>query len=216
MKEKIIAAFKTKYQRFGLSNEAVDRIASAKEKTVTKDEDIETALADVETMTLIATEVQKMRDGEIQRRTDLQKSFDTYKEKHPEQTPPTPPAPKKEPEPTPEPEWARNLRLRFEREDKEKADKIARDAIVARLKMEGCTNNGILNLTLKGYSPKEGETEDAAVERLKGEYNASYKETFGEGAIPPIGGQTYGDAKTAIDHKNKFLEEQGLLPANKK
>ena len=214
MKEKIALALKTKYQRFGLSNEAIDRIASAKEKTVTSDEEIETALADVETMTLIATEVQKMRDGEIQRRTDLQKSFDTYKEKHPEQNPSTPPTPPKK-EPETEPEWAKKLRERFEREDKEKADKIARDAIVARLKMEGCTNNGILNLTLKGYSPKEGESEDAAVERLKGEYNASYKETFGDGVIPPVGGPTFGDAKTAIDHKNKFLEEQGLLPKKK-
>ena len=86
MKEQIITAFKTKYQSFGLSNEAIDRIASAKEKTVTKPEDIEAALADVETMTLIAKEVQKMRDGEIQKRTDLQKNFDTYKASHPDKT----------------------------------------------------------------------------------------------------------------------------------
>ena len=95
MKEKIIAAFKTKYLRFGLSNEAIDRIASAKEKTVTSEDQIEAAIADAETMSLIATELQKMRDKEIQSRTDLQASFNAYKEAHPETTPPaTPPAPR--------------------------------------------------------------------------------------------------------------------------
>ncbi|MBR4757520.1 MAG: hypothetical protein IK084_01790, partial [Bacteroidaceae bacterium] len=90
MKQQIIAAFKTKYQRFGLSNEAIDRIASALEKTVTKAEDIERALADANTMGLIANELQKMRDKEIQNRTDLQTTFNAYKEAHPETTPPTP------------------------------------------------------------------------------------------------------------------------------
>ena len=76
MKQKIIAALKTKYQRFGLSNEAIDRIASAKEKTVTSEEEIESAVADAQTMELIANELQKMRDKEIRNRTDLQTTFD--------------------------------------------------------------------------------------------------------------------------------------------
>ena len=87
MKQIIIASLKTKYQRFGLSNEAIDRIASAKEKTVTPDSDIATAIADAETMGLIANELQKMRDKEIQNRTDLQASFNEYKEKHPDTNP---------------------------------------------------------------------------------------------------------------------------------
>ena len=66
MKSIIVASLKTKYQRFGLSNEAIDRIASAREKTVTSEEEIATATADVVTMELIASELQKMRDKEIQ------------------------------------------------------------------------------------------------------------------------------------------------------
>jgi len=84
MKQKIIDALKTKYKSFGLSNEAYDRIALALEKTVTKEEEIADAIAKVETMNLIATELQKMRDTEIQRRTDLQREHDDYKAKHPE------------------------------------------------------------------------------------------------------------------------------------
>lgn len=221
MKEKIALALKTKYQRFGLSNEAIDRIASAKEKTVSGEEDIETAVADVETMTLIATEIQKMRDKEIQQRTDTQRAFDTYKEKHPD-TNPTP-APDVNQQPDAEPEWAKKLReqqevlaARFEKEDREKALKAARLTVESKLKAEGCTNAGILNLTLKGFSLKEDESLDSAVARLKEEYNTSCKETFGDGPRPGIGGQAFGDPKAAVNHKNDFLREQGLLPSQEK
>ncbi len=215
-KEEIATALKTKYQRFGLSNEAIDRIASAREKTVESEDAIEAAVADAETMGLIANELMKMRDKEISNKTDLQRAFDTYKEKNPEggkQTPPTPPEPTKE---MPEPEWARNLRERYEREDKEKADKQVRDALTARLKMEGCTNNGIIKFVMSAYSPVENESEDDAVKRLKESYSAAYKETFGEGAVPYYGSQPFVDAKSATDHKNDFLRQQGLLPQKEK
>ncbi len=215
MKQKIIAALKTKYQRFGLSNEAVDRIASAKEKTVTTDEEIEGAIADAQTMELIANELQKSADKERRDRSTLQKSFDEYKEKHPD----TSPSPDPSPSSDDEPEWARRLReqqeritARFEREDQEKALKATRLTVESKLKSAGCTNAGILNLTLKSFSLGEKETLEDAVERLKGEYNASYKETFGDGPVPGVGTPTFGDAKSAIEHKNKFLKEQGLLP----
>lgn len=113
MKQKILDALKTKYKSFGLSNEAYDRIASALEKTVTKEEEIADAIAKVETMNLIATELQKMRDTEIQRRTDLQREHDDYKAKHPE----------KDPDPNPDP-------------DPQKPDiaKIVADAVAAAVK----------------------------------------------------------------------------------
>ena len=216
-KENIASALKTKYQRFGLSNEAIDRIASAKEKTVTSEDAIEEGIADTETMGLIAIELMKMRDKEISNKTDLQRAFDAYKEKNPV------PKPNGEPEPDdtkpkeiPEPEWARKIRERFEREDKEKADNMARDAITARLKMEGCTNTGILKSTMRGFTLGQDETEDSAVARLKAEYNDSYKEVFGDGAVPGLGGQPFADAKSATDHKNDFLRQQGLLPPKDK
>lgn len=64
-------------------------------------------------MNLIATELQKMRDTEIQRRTDLQREHDDYKAKHPE----------KDPDPNPDP-------------DPQKPDiaKIVADAVAAAVK----------------------------------------------------------------------------------
>ena len=217
MKNKIATAVKTKYQRFGLTNEAIDRIAYAKEKTVTSEEDIESAIADAETMDLIAQELMKMRDGEIQKRTDTQRAFDTYKEKHPASDPaPTDPPKPKDGE---EPEWAKKLReqneaiaARLDAQDKAAADRATRLTVESKLKAEGCTNAGILNLTLKGFSLGEKETMDEAVARLKEEYNASCKETFGDGPRPGVGSPAFGDPKAAITHKNDFLREQGLLP----
>ena len=215
-KENIVTALKTKYQRFGLSNEAIDRIASAREKTVNGEDEIEAAVADAETMGLIATELQKMRDAEIQKRTDTQRAFDAYKEKHPVQAPEADPESEPKQAEMPEPEWAKAIRERFEREDREKAAKSARDSVTARLKMDGCANGGILNSVVRGYAPVKGETEDQAVERLKAEYNSMCREVFGDGAVPGFGGQAFADAKTATDHKNDFLRQQGLLPKEEK
>ncbi|MBR5414184.1 MAG: hypothetical protein IK114_14330 [Fibrobacter sp.] len=221
MKTKIIDAFKTKFKSFGLSNEAIDRIASALEKTVTKEEEIAGALDTATTMNLIASELQKMRDKEIQTRTDLQKSFDAYKESHPDSNPDPDPDPK--PDPT-EPAWAKTLREQNEKllarqkaDDEARAHKELTGRMEAGLKQAGCVNAGILAAVLKGFALQKDETEEAAIERLKGEYNSSLKAIFGDGPIPPAaGGTAFGDAKTAIDKKNDFLRQQGLLPKPEK
>lgn len=85
-KEKIVEGLRAKSEikRFGLSNEAIDRIASAREKTVTEESQVETVLTDAETMRLVAEELMKHRDQEITKRTEAQSAFDAYKVKHPE------------------------------------------------------------------------------------------------------------------------------------
>lgn len=86
-KEKIVEGLRAKSEikRFGLSNEAIDRIAAAREKTVTEEAQVETVLTDAETMRLIAEELMKHRDQEITKRTEAQNAFDAYKVKHPEE-----------------------------------------------------------------------------------------------------------------------------------
>lgn len=87
-KEKIVEGLRAKSEikRFGLSNEAIDRIASAREKTVTEESQVETVLTDAETMRLIAEELMKHRDQEITKRTEAQSAFDAYKAAHPDKT----------------------------------------------------------------------------------------------------------------------------------
>ena len=222
MKQKIIAQLRTKYQRFGLSNEAIDRIASAKEKTVTSESDIETAIADAETMELIANELQKSADAERRNRSDLQKSFDEYKEKHPENNPDPKPDTKQEDEP----EWAKKLResnerieARFKADDDAKKLAANRAAVETKLKAEisqSAFNQGVFNATLKGFALLENETIEDAVKRLKGDYDTALTDTFGSGPIPGVSVQAYGDAKEAVNAKNEFLRQQGLLPTEDK
>lgn len=208
MKDKITSAFKTKYQSFGLSNEAIDRIASALEKTVTKDEEIEGALANVTTMELIAKEVQKMRDGEIQKRTDLQKSFDTYKQSHPDQ--------KNDPKPADTEggdggikEQLAQIMARLDKREREDKEKSTFSSVKASLEKDGCKNAEVLALTLKGFALGENETEEAAAARLKEEYNASMKRIFGNGPIPNTGsgGSEGAEDDAVIKRREKWVKE---------
>lgn len=116
-KEKIVEGLRAKSEikRFGLSNEAIDRIATAREKTVTEEAQVETVLTDAETMRLIAEELMKHRDQEITKRTEAQNAFDAYKAKHPEKDP--------DPDPDPDPE-----------PQKQDIAKIVADAVAAAVK----------------------------------------------------------------------------------
>ena len=218
MKTKIATALKTKYQRYGLSNEAIDRIASAKEKTITSEDAIESGIADFETMELIAQEVQKQRDKEIKNKTDLQNAFDTYKTAHPETKPIDPPTPPVDPN---EPEWAKKLREQnekimeeFGKRDAAQKQHLAETNVKAALEKAGCTNPGILRLTMKGFALGENETEEQAVARLTADYNQNVKDAFGDGNIPPVGaGAPSADPHKHAEAMNAFLEKQGLIPA---
>lgn len=218
MRQKIANALKTKYQRFGLSNEAIDRIAAAKEKTITSEDAIETGIADLQTMELIASEVQKMRDGEIQRRADLQRIHDAYKASHPDQT--TPPPAQTTTPPQDEPEWARKLREQnerimseFDRRDAEQRQQAAAANVRAALERAGCNNAFILKTTLKGFKLGKDETEEQAIARLTADYNQNIKDAFGDGVIPPVGsGAAQQDVSKYAEQMNKVLEENGLLP----
>ena len=88
-KEKIVEGLRAKSEikRFGLSNEAIDRIASTREKTITEESQVESALTDAVTMGLVAEELMKHRDQEITKRTNAQNAFDAYKASHPEINP---------------------------------------------------------------------------------------------------------------------------------
>lgn len=216
MKKKIADQLRTKYQRFGLSNEAIDRIASAKEKTVTSDDQIEAAIADAETMELIATELQKSADVERRKASDIQKSFDDYKTAHPEKTDPDPDQ-KTPPADPNEPEWARKLREQnekvleenrkiqdeFTRRDNAKRLELAEANVRAALEKAGCTNPGFLNATMKGFTLGENETEEQAVVRLTAEYNQLFKEAVGDGSVTFRGSAISTRAEVNADDRAK-------------
>lgn len=216
MKTKILNALKTEYANLGLGDKAFDGVASFLEKTVTEEAKIGDAIKEEGVKNLLKS-IQGESDSLRGRNAQLQKDLDDYKKSHPD--PATPPAQTPPQTPPAETENEKKLREQVEKltkrlDDAEKASSQSASLakIRERLEKEGCVNKGILNATLKGFALGEGETEDAAVTRLKGEYNSAYTETFGSGPVPPSGGIGGGDPKAASNAKNAWLREQGLLP----
>lgn len=78
MKEKIKEALKTKYKALGLADSVIDGVAESLEKTVTKEEDIETAVAGVEG---ILKPFQKEADKMRNEKTAALKELDEFKKK---------------------------------------------------------------------------------------------------------------------------------------
>ena len=217
MKAKILNALKTKYANLGLGDKAFDGVASFLEKTSTKEEEIEGVITREDTATLLKS-IQGETDSLRTKHAQAVKDFEDYKKLHPD-TKPDPKEGEGKADPA-EPEWARKLREQNEailaaqaKREKDEKDATTLASVKSALEKAGCTNAGILNLTLKGFALKENEKEEDAVKRVTEEYNANIKATFGEGVVPPAGGGTQTpDAKAAREAHNEYLRKRGLLP----
>lgn len=223
MKQKILNALRTKFQRFGLSNEAVDRIASALEKTVTAESDIETAIAGAGTMELIANELQKSADAERRVRSDLQKSFDEYKGKHPEETKPDPQKPsggndevltllRKMQEDN------EALKRRLDERDSAVRTGEMKQKVLSALRDAKRENPAVIDGIMRGFVVGKDDTVDGLIRRYTDAYDADYKKYYGNGVIPPVGNMFpareqhgKGDFKGAVDR----LRSSGVLPDKK-
>ena len=217
MKAKILNALKTKYANLGLGDKAFDGVASFLEKTITKEEEIEGVITREDTATLLKS-IQGETDSLRTKHAQAVKDFEDYKKLHPD-TEPDKDKDKDKDDPN-EPEWAKKLREQNEailaaqaKREKDEKDATTLASVKSALEKAGCTNAGILNLTLKGFALKEKESEEDAVKRVTEEYNANIKATFGEGVVPPAGGGTQTpDAKAAREAHNEYLRKRGLLP----
>lgn len=223
MKTKIFNALRTKYQRFGLSNEAVDRIASALEKTVTDESGIEDAIAEASTMTLIAEELQRSADAERRQRSTLQKSFDEYKEQHPSDV-------RTDPDTKPSADDAVLKLLKQMQEDNKalKARLDAKDAlaktdemrakVLEGLKASGRDDAAVTNIIMRQFAVGEGDTEASLIEKYRGSYDADYKMIHGDGAVPPMGNLfPRGEKPNANEFQGAVdrLRAKGVLPTQK-
>jgi len=218
MKTKILNALKTEYANLGLGDKAFDGVASFLEKTITDEAKIQDEIK-TELVKNLLKSIQGESDSLRNRATKAEKDLEDYKKLHPETTPPTPPTP-----PT-ETENEKKLREQYEElkkrmDDAENArnNETTLASVRSRLETkEGCTNKGILNSVLKGFALNKDETEDAAIARLKEDYNRTYTETFGTSPVPPRGGGSgEGDAAAEAKAKNDWLRQQGLLPKEEK
>lgn len=213
MQNKYLSALKTKYASFGLSKEALDRVALQRVKTIANEDEIDADIANPDTLMLIMKEMQSSADSQRNRATQLQKDLDDLKKIQPNnQTTQT--------QQESESELAKQLQtltdlvttMQTERAAEKKRAKY--DAVIARahdvMKQNGCTNDFIRNMTLKGIEVGENDTADSIAEKYKSIYDQNCKEAYGDGNVPPKGnsggsGENDKEAETAI------LKRAGLL-----
>lgn len=210
MKDKIIAALKTTYANQGLSDKAFDGVASMIEKTIEKEEDIAAAIATPEVSALVKA-IQGESDALRTKNAQMSKELESLK--------------KQVAEPKPKPgdggeDKNAQLLARIEAMEsalKAKEDKLKLEtrlsAIREKLKEGGSENDNILGLVMKDASLTDDETDDAAVERLKGVYDTTYKQFYGDGAIPPTGNKTGNKNEHPDQSLIDALRKSGKLPA---
>lgn len=230
MKTKIAEALKTKYKSFGLSNEAWDRIASARKETVEKEEDIEAAISDVTTMDLIAKELQKMRDSEIQKRTDLQREHDDYKAKHPDT--------KTDPDPDPDPSKQQSdlaktiadavaaavnpIKAAFEsykaQTSAKEAKTVAKETFYAN-KWTTKFKDEADEAWDRAFELNEAKGNTMTAEELSAkatEYFNKSVQRKGTDPTKPFEATEQQDGKFDFSKQAKYLESEGLIPEEKK
>ena len=192
MQTKYLSALKTKYASFGLSKEALDRVASQRVKTIANEDEIDADIASTDTLMLIMKEMQSSADTQRNRAAQLQKDLEDLKKNQPNnQTTQT--------QQESESELAKQLQtltelvttMQTERAAEKK--KIHAEAIISqvheKMKSKGCTNDFIRNMTLKGIEVAESDTADSLAEKYKSVYDQNCKDAYGDGYVPPMGMQ---------------------------
>lgn len=210
MQNKYLSALKTKYASFGLSREALDRVASQRVKTIANESEIESDLANPDTFLLLMKEQQGANDALRANNSSIQKQLDDLKTDSAKQT---------EVQAVPD-SYATTLAemqafMQTMKDEYAESKKRARsESIIAEahkvMEKKGCTNAFIRNITLKGVEVGDGDTAESIAERCKSVYDTNCKEAFGEGYVPPKGGERGGDE---VDYAAMVagLQESGYL-----
>lgn len=192
MQNKYLSALRTKYASFGLSKEALDRVALQRVKTIANEDEIDADIANTETLMLIMKEMQSSADSQRNRATQLQKDLDDLKKNQSNnQTTQTTQEP--ESELAKQLQTLTNLVTEMQTERAAEKKKIQAEAIISqvheKMKSKGCTNDFIRNMTLKGIEVAESDTADSLAEKYKSVYDQNCKDAYGEGYVPPMGMQ---------------------------
>ena len=212
MQNKYLSALKTKYASFGLSKEALDRVALQRVKTIANEDEIDADIANPDTLMLIMKEMQSSADSQRNRANQLQKDLDDLKKIQPNNQQQTQ---------EPENELAKQLQTLTNLVTTMQAERAAEkkqaqtDAVLAqvheKMKANGCTNDFIRNMTLKGIEVGENDTVDTLAEKYKSIYDQNCKDAYGDGYVPPRGNGNGGNGENDKDAETAILKRAGLL-----
>jgi hypothetical protein len=211
MQNKYLSALKTKYASFGLSKEALDRVALQRVKTIANEDEIDADIAASDTLMLIMKEMQSSADSQRNRAAQLQKDLDALKT-----TQTTDPTPSQNDNPYAKEisdlkDMMAAMMGRFAENEKKSRTEATLAKVHDLMKQKGCTNDFIRKTTLIGIEVGENDTAESLAEKYKSIYDENCKSAFGEGYTPPTGGNNGGGE---MDHAEitRMLQERGLLP----
>lgn len=204
MKKKIFDALKTEYASLGLSDNTLNRIASVLEGSVTKEEDIVTAVKG-DTAKLLATSIQGEIDGIKRAKESAEQALADYKAKHPEKNPPTPPAGLSA-------EDISNL-IKQGIEDGIKPFKDSFDALKSQVESKDTVSTVKTAFFANGYAGKYKEEADDAWERAMEIYEAGGSKMTSEELTKKVN-EYFGKlvSKKGVDTSKPFEAEDQNKP----
>ncbi len=211
MKKKIFDALKTEYASLGLSDNTLMRIASVLEGSVTKEEDIVTAVRG-DIAKLLATSIQGETDGLRRAKESADKALADYKAKHPENT--------GERDGRDDAELKRlrediasqksafeELKADYERQARQRGYDSLRAAVKGKAGELKVSNVPIWDDVVAGVTVDDSTTEDALLTSVKTAYEAKLKAYVGDGAAPYRGDGSPKPAEIAADDRARRAKE---------
>ena len=209
MQNKYLSALRTKYASYGLSKEALDRVALQRVKTIANEDEIDADIATTDTMLLVMKELQGSNDSLRSKAAQTQKELDALRA--------TPQNRQEEPENPLAKEFAemKAMMATMTAELAESKKKARTDAILnevhAKMKSMGCTNDFIRKATLHGLEITDTDTADSLAEKFKSVYDENCKEAYGNGYVPPKGNNQGGKDEVNYDAMVEGLKKSGAF-----
>ena len=206
MKEKIKEALKTKYANLGLSDNAFSGVAAIIAKTVKEENEIVTAVSDVDTLNLL-----KGLQGEIDsyrtKSSKYEKELDELRKKSDSDKKDD----KKDKKDDEIPDYAKKILERFQKldeQDKAKNDSEKLSSLKSQAKVElekKGIKGGLCDKYLKDVSLTDDLTVEKLIEKGESEHNFFLSEISGDGSGKPFVPAGSGDGKSGVD---SFLERK--------
>lgn len=220
MKRKIIDTLKTRYKNLGLGDKAFDGVAAFLEKTVTKEEDIEAAVAGDDVAALLRA-IQGETDSLRGSNAELQRSLDELRGKGENSGDPKPGEGE-----SGQSETLAALKAlgdRFSKLEEEYGKAKARERnsgitaeIRRRLEAKGSGCAPVLDLVLRDLAIGESDTADTLMDKCVASYDETYKRFYGDGPVPPAGGHGSGEYKKGdFSAEVERLKAEGKIPQTK-
>ena len=208
MQNKYLSALRTKYASFGLSKEALDRVALQRVKTIANEDEIDSDIASSETAMLIMKEMQGATDSLRNEKARIQKELDDFKKPDNDSKPDNPLAGEVAELKT----LLQGMQSKLDESEKHARRESLLKDVHSKMKSMGCSNDYVRESTLDRLEISETDTIESIAERMKPLYDANCKKVFGEGYVPPKGKSSGTGDDVDYDSMVKFLQESGSLP----